>query len=237
MTLAILTVNNAFVLVPDPFLSPFDRPADYNGSEKFQLACHIDRLTAFMVDGTVPEPELYKCFATVKQLVGHEDEDSGDDAGSEGGEAKSGATGNSVRGRKKKVPPLSRQLIAANLLKIKLEDAKKFTAQDWAALMPTVPWRKFYHYYIVPLAQLCRALNTSTTTRANDKKLRRLMRRYVSGSRKVLGVPFMKEKTIFHRLPHVIHQAAGAIFKPQLCLIVAEGQRRADWRYKRNRTC
>ena len=164
---------------------------------------------AFMVDGTVPEPELYKCFASVKQLVGQDHDDSSDGADNEGAEAKTGGGQDRTNGSKKKVPPISRQLIAANLLKIKLEDAKKYTSQEWAAKMPTVPWRKFYHYYIVPLAQLCRALNASTTTRANDQMLRRLVRRYTSGCRKVLGVPFMREKTIFHRLPHVIHQAAG----------------------------
>ena len=120
-----------------------------------------------------------------------------------------GAAGGGASGGQKKVTVLSRQLIAANLLKMPLEDAKKLSAREWTALMPTVPWKKFYYYYyIVPLAQLCRALNASTTTRANDRKVTRLVKRYMSGCRKVLGVPFMKEKTIFHRLPHVVKQAA-----------------------------
>ena len=32
-----------------PFLSPFDRKADYNGHEKFMLACHSDLLLRWMV--------------------------------------------------------------------------------------------------------------------------------------------------------------------------------------------
>lgn len=120
---------NALSLLPHhtaKFLSPFDRPSDYNGSEKFQLACHADRLFAFVVDGSVREEDLHRCFSAAARIEGDDDEEEGDQSYDGGGEEE-GTAPAPRRGRRKKksVTKISRNLLAANLLDMRLEDAKK----------------------------------------------------------------------------------------------------------------
>jgi len=75
--------------------------------------------------------------------------------------------------------------------------------------MKTVPWRRIYTEYIVPLSKMFRGLRSSYVRRSDDAKLRTLISTYVAGCRAVLGVPFMENKGLWHRTSHLVDQAAG----------------------------
>lgn len=183
--LTTIAIHCPHVFIPsDPFPSPFDERAGYNGHEKFLLACHGDLLLRWMVDGTVKEEDLPSMVM--------DKQSGGKAAGGNGGKASTSKSRGKKRRRRatstggassntgaaeeeadvsrrdrddgrdsNRVPTIGRRLITANLLDIKGTEAKGMSAKEWkASHQKAAPsWKAIYYDYVVPLAELCRALS------------------------------------------------------------------------------
>ena len=197
--LAFLTVVFVGVSETARFLSPFYRKTDYNGVEKMVLAMHADVLLYPLFYST-PEGDLGSIFkkrrlrdSTSKRKSRKEDE----------------AEENTYKGYT--VSAVGKHYLATVLLGLDLSEVRGWKTATWNEYLKgvEVPWRRIYTSYIVPLARLMRAMNSSYTTRSNDDRLLGLAEKYTEGCRSVLGKDFMYGRGIWHRLFHLILQAPG----------------------------
>jgi len=146
-----------------------------------------------MVDGSVEEEQLWKCFRDVQPFgpaagravasghgqgsaprAGAGREGQGEERAPAREEGESAAGAEKRNSKKPKVPKLGLRLFACNLSGVDLASTRDWSAPRWRQLYARAPWRAFYTDYVVPLAKLSRALSATYAARTDDDRLRDL---------------------------------------------------------------
>lgn len=105
--------------------------------------------------------------------------------------------------------------LKCNLLNIPYADKKGWRSAQWESFWKdeeAIPWRRVFTEYIRPLGTMMRAFSTVYQKRADlmeNGKLDLVIKEYISGAIVVLGAEFVAQKTIFHRLRHLLPQCLG----------------------------